>query len=195
MSEPENHAINPRTGKPGRTVSGGSQDAWNPEQIARDIEAARHMQNRKAADDDKRWGFEPWNPGHIARDVEAARQKQNLEKHLPKPRGSEHGAAKRGADVETQKESPELITVSAGLKSMFGKLWNTIEDLAYGEPPEGVTREDWVKEQMARHEQHREQEAAKRRSVVKERPKAPRRDEEEDEWHDRLDSSGFWNQR
>ena len=134
-------------------------------------------------------------PGHIARDVEAARQKQNLEKHLPKPRGSEHGAAKRGAHVETQKESPELITVSAGLKSMFGKLWNTIEDLAYGEPPEGVTREDWVKEQMARHEQHREQEAAKRRSVVKEKPKPPRRDEEEDEWHDRLDSSGFWNQR
>ena len=40
MSEPEERAINPRTGKPGGLVRGGSQGAWDPERISRDIEAA-----------------------------------------------------------------------------------------------------------------------------------------------------------
>jgi hypothetical protein len=79
--------------------------------------------------------------------------------------------------------------------SILGNIWNKIEDLAYGEPPEGVSREDWVKEQMARDKQQQELEAASReRSAAKERAKTPRCDEDEEKWHDRLDSSGFWHQ-
>jgi len=79
--------------------------------------------------------------------------------------------------------------------SILDRIWNKIEDLAYGEPPVGVSRQDWVKEQMARYKQQQELEAARERNAAEERAKAPRSTEGEEEWHDRLESSGFWHQR
>jgi hypothetical protein len=49
MSEPEKPASNPRTGKPGDSISSVPQGAWDPEKISRDIEAARRKQNPEEA--------------------------------------------------------------------------------------------------------------------------------------------------
>jgi hypothetical protein len=48
---------------------------------------------------------------------------------------------------------------------------------------------------MAQYKQQQELEAARERNAAEERAKAPRSTEGEEEWHDRLESSGFWHQR
>lgn len=135
MSEPEKQPNNPRTDKPRGPVSGGSQRAWAPEKISRDIEAARRKQNPEEAFEKKRWGFEQYDPEQIARDVEAARQKQNPEKSLPKPGDRGYEALKRHiADLEKQRAAPDPINFSAGRKSILGGIFDKIENWLR-EPP------------------------------------------------------------
>ncbi|HXM21383.1 MAG TPA: hypothetical protein VN948_08980 [Terriglobales bacterium] len=125
VPELEEQAINPQTRNPSGSVSGGSQGAWDPEKISRDIESARRKQNPE----EKRWGFEQYNPEQIARDVEAARQKQNPERPLPKPRDPEYGALKRRvAGGERQKAAQEPINFSAGRKSILRSILDKAED-------------------------------------------------------------------
>jgi hypothetical protein len=98
----------------------------------------------------------------------------------------EHEGNEHMSEPEEQNTAQEPINFSAGRYNpnnrggILGRIWRRIEDLAYGEAPEGVCREDWIKQNIARHKAQRESEAASKRSTVKGRANAPRRDEEED---------------
>jgi hypothetical protein len=135
MSEPEEQPINPRTGKPGGPVNGGSQGAWDPEKISRDIEAARRKQNPEPDAQEKRWGIGLYDPEQIARDIEAARQKQNPEEPLPKNRVQSWGEAthlcERANYWRTARRKVAEMSTNKGLLPNLGKLlWAKIEELA-----------------------------------------------------------------
>lgn len=120
---------------PRTSAKSGQLDAWDPEKISRDIEAARRKQNPEEAAEKKRWGFEQYDPEQIARDVAATRQKQNPEKSLPKLGDPECEALKtRIADLERQRAAPDPINFSAGRKSILGGILDKIENWLR-EPP------------------------------------------------------------